>query len=49
MPIYETLIKPLKHRTDLIIPNNDNFDKALNMLTLSLKGKLTELKGNITP
>ncbi len=40
MPVYETLIKPLKHKTDLIIPNNQNFEKALDMLTLALKGKL---------
>jgi uridine kinase len=40
MPIYETLIKPLKHHTDLIIPNNENFEKALDILTLALKGKL---------
>jgi uridine kinase len=40
MPIYETLIKPLKHQTDLIIPNNHNFEKALDLLTLALKGKL---------
>jgi uridine kinase len=40
MPIYETLIKPLKHQTDLIIPNNENFEKALDILTLALKGKL---------
>lgn len=42
MPIYETLIKPLKHHTDLIIPNNQNFTKALDILTLALKGKLTQ-------
>lgn len=40
MPIYESLIKPLKHQTDLIIPNNENFEKALDILTLAIKGKL---------
>ena len=40
MPIYETIIKPLKHHTDLIIPNNQNFEKALDLLTLALKAKL---------
>lgn len=40
MPIYEALIKPLKHHTDLIIPNNQNFEKALEILTLAIKGKL---------
>lgn len=42
MPIYETLIKPLKHHADFIIPNNSNFAKALDMLTLSLKAKLAQ-------
>lgn len=41
MPVYETLIKPLKHHTDLIIPNNHNFERALDLLTLALKSKLT--------
>jgi uridine kinase len=42
MPIYETLIKPLKHHSDFIIPNNSNFVKALDLLTLSLKAKLAQ-------
>ena len=41
MPVYETIIKPLKHSADFIIPNNQNFEKALDLLTLSLKAKLT--------
>lgn len=40
MPIYETLIKPLKHHCDLIIPNNQNFGHALDILTVALKAKL---------
>lgn len=40
MPIYESLIKPLKHNTDLIIPNNQHFEKALDILTLALKAKI---------
>lgn len=32
MPIYESLIEPLKHHSDLVIPNNSNFDRALNVL-----------------
>lgn len=40
MPIYETLIKPLKHHADLIIPNNQNFERALDIVTLALKAKL---------
>jgi uridine kinase len=40
MPIYESLIKPLKHQTDLIIPNNHHFESALDILTLALQAKL---------
>ncbi|MBT1698989.1 uridine kinase [Fulvivirgaceae bacterium PWU4] len=40
MPVYETLIKPLKQQTDLIIPNNQDFSKALDILTMALKTKL---------
>jgi uridine kinase len=40
MPVYESLIEPLKHRADIVIPNNDNFGRALEILTLALKGKL---------
>jgi uridine kinase len=40
MPIYETLIKPLKHNCDLIVPNNNNFEKAVDLLALSLHAKL---------
>ncbi len=32
MPIYESLIEPLKHHSDLVIPNNSNFDRALNVV-----------------
>jgi uridine kinase len=41
MPVYESIIKPLKHNADLIIPNNQNFEKALDLLTLSLKAKIS--------
>jgi uridine kinase len=41
MPIYETLIEPLKHRADLIIPNNHQFENALDIIVLALKAKLT--------
>jgi uridine kinase len=44
MPVYETIIKPLKHLTDFIIPNNQNFEKALDIITLALKAKLAERK-----
>lgn len=40
MPVYESLIEPLKHRADLVIPNNQRFDGALDILTLALKVKL---------
>ena len=40
MPVYEALIKPLKHQADFIIPNNQNFEKALDIITIALKGKL---------
>jgi uridine kinase len=41
MPVYESIIKPLKHNADLIIPNNQNFEKALDLLALGLMSKLT--------
>ncbi len=37
MPIYESLIEPLKHNADLIIPNNHRFESALHMLVTALK------------
>jgi uridine kinase len=43
MPVYETLIEPLKHHADLVIPNNARFEKALETLVLALKAKLAGL------
>jgi uridine kinase len=40
MPIYETLIEPLKHNADLVVPNNHNFERALELITLGLKSKI---------
>lgn len=40
MPIYETLIKPLKHQCDLIVPNNQNFERALDLLAIGLRAIL---------
>lgn len=40
MPVYETLIKPLKHRADIVIPNNSNFNRALDFLTLAIKARI---------
>ena len=37
MPVYETLIEPIKHKADLVIPNNSNFDRALQVLAGYLK------------
>lgn len=42
MPVYEALIEPLKHHADLIIPNNQQFDRALDVLTLVLQAKLKD-------
>jgi len=44
MPVYETLIEPLKHHADFIVPNNHQFNGALEILTLALKAKLYGLK-----
>jgi len=43
MPIYESLIGPLKHRADIVIPNNSQFDRALDLLSLAIRAKLAEL------
>lgn len=40
MPVYETLIKPLKHRADIVIPNNSHFNRALDFLALAIKAKI---------
>lgn len=37
MPVYESLIEPLKYNSDIVIPNNHHFDKALNVLVGYLK------------
>jgi uridine kinase len=42
MPIYESLIEPLKERADLIIPNNHHFEPALEFLIYAIKGKLKD-------
>jgi len=42
MPVYEQLIAPLKHKADLVIPNNSKFDRALSVLVGYLKSKLAE-------
>lgn len=40
MPVYESLIDPLKHHADLIIPNDKGFDGALEVLAGYLRNKL---------
>ena len=37
MPVYESLIEPLKHNADLIIPNNRNFEQALGLVVRGIK------------
>lgn len=41
MPVYEKYIEPLKHSSDLVIPNNSHFDRAIEVLVLSLKSRLS--------
>lgn len=36
-PTFEKYIEPFKHEADLIIPNNSQFDKALDVITNYLK------------
>jgi uridine kinase len=40
MPIYESLIEPLKHRADLIIPNNNHFERGLEVLIAFIKSRI---------
>jgi uridine kinase len=44
MPVYEKLIEPLKHQADIVIPNNQHFDRALEVLSLAIKAKLAGIK-----
>lgn len=37
MPVYESLIDPLKYNADLVIPNNHHFTKALDVLVVYLR------------
>jgi uridine kinase len=39
MPTYEKYIKPFKNEADLIIPNNLNFDRAMDVLRSYLRAK----------
>ncbi len=42
MPVYESMIEPLKHSADFIIPNNHNFERALAVLVEALRSKLAK-------
>ena len=44
MPVYERLIEPLKHRADLVIPNNSDFTHALDFIADALKAKIQAIK-----
>jgi uridine kinase len=41
MPVYEQLIEPLKHCSDLVIPNNSKSERALDVLVGYLKSRLS--------
>jgi len=41
-PTYEKYIAPYKHDADIVVPNNRNFDKGLDVLVGFLRGKVTE-------
>jgi uridine kinase len=40
MPIYESIIEPLKHNADLVIPNNSHVERAIEVLVGFLKTKV---------
>ena len=39
-PTYAKYIKPFKQDADIIVPNNTNFNKSLEILVAYLKGKV---------
>jgi uridine kinase len=41
MPVYEKMIEPLKHRADIVVPNNSDFSHALDFMALALKAKIS--------
>ena len=43
MPVYESLIVPLKDQADIIIPNNRHFEKAVDFVTMAIKARLAGL------
>jgi uridine kinase len=40
MPVYESLIEPIRHKADIVIPNNQHFGRALAVLVGYLKTQL---------
>jgi len=41
MPIYESLIGPLKQNSDIVVPNNGHVDRALDVVCGFLKSKVS--------
>jgi len=40
MPVYDTLIKPLKHSADLIVPNNSHMNVAVRVISTFIRAIL---------
>ncbi len=40
MPVYDSLIRPLKHKADLVVPNDIHFERALEVLVCFLRARL---------
>lgn len=43
-PTYEKYIKPYKHDADIVIPNNRNFDRGLEVLVSFLNAKVQQYR-----
>ena len=43
MPIFETLIEPLKHQADLVIPNNGNASISAEVVAGFLRSKINKV------
>lgn len=44
-PIYERYIAPLRHEVDLVVPNNDRIDTALDIIAGWLKARISDPAG----
>jgi len=42
MPSYEKYLEPIRHKSDLIVPNNEHVESAINVIVGFLKTKLTQ-------